>query len=155
MVKKAPRTKKAGKAPKPKKAAVAPKPRSKPRKSKEAKPPRQPSFQGEGFDRVRNPRLDELCEDIGDARERLAKAGRDEDTAISKALELMTKLGAHKYQHQKVELVLKEGKTKLSVRVLKDIVQSGGDLPSDAGGKVVEPKVAPEHANVVDDDTPF
>lgn len=91
------------------------------------------------MDRVRNQRLDNLCEAISDDRKSMATARADEQGSIQAALREMKtkKIGA--YKHAGIELAFVAGADKLRVRVTKDAEDSsqsleGGEVePPDAG----------------------
>ena len=85
-----------------------------------------------GHELVRDARLDDLCEEIGDARERLAEAKKDEQDGIDAAMERMKERKCHRYEFAKVQLTFKPGRDHLAVKVLKESTKPGGDIPTDA-----------------------
>lgn len=85
-----------------------------------------------GHELVRDARLDDLCEEIGDARARLAEAKKDEQDGIDAAMERMKERKCHRYEFAKVQLTFKPGRDHLSVKVLKESTNPGGDIPTDA-----------------------
>lgn len=79
-----------------------------------------------GMEQVRDVALDRLCEDIGDARERMNSAKADEQSSIQSALQRMQKSsdrypgGRTVYRHAGVELARIPGADKLRVRLTKE-----------------------------------
>lgn len=81
------------------------------------------------MEQVRNRRLDNLCEAIGDARETMNSAKNDEQGSIQAALQEMQRGGLQVYRHARVELARIPGAEKLRVRVTKEEGDAGaGDL---------------------------
>lgn len=119
------------------KSAKAPK---KPRtKAKDRKVQRQTALPGMG--QVRNGKLDKLCENIGEARERKNMAVTDEEGDSQLALRVMQTGNIEHYTHAGVELIRRHGADKLSIKLLKDKTAEGrtpedaaADLAGDAGG---------------------
>lgn len=111
---------------------------------KKARRPRQPKAQAlPGHELVRDARLDDICEEIGDARERLAEAKRDEKDGIEAAMDHMKERKCHRYEFAKVQLTFKPGRDRLSVKVLKESTKPGGDIPTDAAGDSTAGQDAP------------
>lgn len=92
--------------------------------SREAKPRKQrQSVRSQalpGMERVRNTRLDNLCEAIGDERESVNKAKQEEQSLIGAALNEMQRSGITVYRHSKIELARVPGAEKLRVRLTKE-----------------------------------
>lgn len=101
-----------------------------PHRKPRAKQPKQGALPGHEL--VRDARLDELCEEIGQAREELAQAKKDEEDGIAAALERMRERKCHRYEFAKVQLTFKAGQDRVAVKVLKETTSPGGDIPSDA-----------------------
>src|SRR5262245_56596823 len=76
---------------------------------------RQPTLPGaEG---MRSKRLDLLCEELGDIRDKKNKLARDEKEAISSSLAEMQRVGTHSYKHDGIVMSRLPGAEKLTVRV--------------------------------------
>lgn len=87
------------------------------------------------MERVRNQRLDNLCEAIAEDRGRLASAKADEVGSIQAALREMKQKGIGAYKHGGVELAFVPGADKLRVRLTKDAEDSSQAFePSGDGG---------------------
>lgn len=69
---------------------------------------------------VRSKKLDNLCEDIGEAREKMNGAKVDEQAAIQAALQVMQKEDRSVFRHAGVELARVPGAEKLRVRLTKE-----------------------------------
>jgi hypothetical protein len=69
---------------------------------------------------LRSQKLDNLCESIGDVRDVMNEAKRDEKNLLGVALEKMQGLNLQVYKHGRVELVRVPGSEKLRARVTKD-----------------------------------
>lgn len=103
------------------------------KKKTASRPARQPKAQQlPHTDGTRDADLDNYCEEIGDARERLASAKSDETDGIAAALTHMRDNGISKYQHAGIRLTFLPGRDKLAVKVVKEKEVSGGDGPADA-----------------------
>jgi hypothetical protein len=91
------------------------------------------------MDRVRNGRLDNLCEAISEDRKSMAAARADEQGSIQAALREMKAKHLGAYKHAGVELAFVPGEDKLRVRLTKDAEDSSqafegnGDEAPDAG----------------------
>lgn len=72
------------------------------------------------MEQVRNRRLDNLCESIGDERGTINAAKQNEASLEQAALQVMTRDGVTVYKHAGVELVRVPGADKLRVRLVKD-----------------------------------
>jgi hypothetical protein len=72
------------------------------------------------MERVRNKRLDNICEAIGDERDRKNKAQTEENSLIGTALQEMQRAKIQVYKHAGVELARVPGAEKLRVRLTKD-----------------------------------
>lgn len=83
------------------------------------------------MEQVRNRRLDNLCESIGDARETMNGAKQQEQSDIQAALQVMQRDGLQVYRHARVELSRVPGAEKLRVRLTKE--------DGDAGVEDLEP----------------
>ena len=88
-----------------------------------------------GMEQVRHVRLDRLCESIGDTREKKNALQADEDADIQAALDYMVKDKVASYHHHGIELVLRPGAFKLTVRKHKEITADGGPDGADEGGE--------------------
>ena len=69
---------------------------------------------------MRNARLDHLCEEVGDCRERMNQDRGIEQSAIRDALTEMQRTGVQAYKHAGVEFARIPGGEKLRVRLTKD-----------------------------------
>lgn len=79
--------------------------------------------------RVRNRKLDNICEAIGDERERMNKAKQEESGLIQGALQIMQRERLTVYRHARIELARVPGAEKLRVRLTKEEGDAGdGDL---------------------------
>lgn len=93
-----------------------------------------------GMAQVRNGRLDNLCEAIGEDRRTMASASADEQGSIQAALREMSSKGLSTYKHAGVELAFVPGKDKLRVRLTKDNsdsstkVDASDEEPESVGG---------------------
>lgn len=85
---------------------------------RKAAKPRQAALPGTA--QIRNKRLDHLCEEIGDARDKMNGARALEQSAIADALGEMQRTDGRAYKHAGVELARMPGGEKLRVRVTKD-----------------------------------
>lgn len=103
-----------------------------PRRNPKPKQPKQGALPGHEL--VRDARLDELCEEIGQVREELAQAKKDEQDGITAAMERMKETGCHRYEFAKIQLTFKPGRDRLAVKRLKETTKPGGDIPTDAAG---------------------
>lgn len=87
-----------------------------------------------GMGQVRNAKLDKLCENIGEARERKNEAIADEEGDSQAALRVMQDSKVDHYTHAGVELIRRHGADKLSIKLLKDKSAEGALSPdADAG----------------------
>lgn len=82
---------------------------------------------------MRNGRLDNFCESIGEDRKRIAQLKADEQGSIQGALKEMKAKNVGAYKHAGVELAFVPGADKLRVRLTNDDSDSAAGLPSDAG----------------------
>jgi len=82
-----------------------------------------------GMGQVRNKRLDKLCENIGEARERKNQAVTDEEGDSQAALRVMQDGKIDHYTHAGVELIMRRGADKLSIKLLKDKTAEGALAP--------------------------
>ena len=78
---------------------------------------KQPALPGT---RVRNVRLDRICEAIGDERDTINKAKREEQGLTQGALQTMQKATITVYRHAGIELARIPGAEKLRVRRTKE-----------------------------------
>jgi hypothetical protein len=110
-----------------KKTEKKPKPaaRKKPAPKKRPSGPRSQTLPDKSFDRIRNRRLDSICEIIAEERDRVNEARKEEVGLISSALDVMQKDGIQVYKHGGVELVRVPGAEKLRVRRVKDEGDAG------------------------------
>ncbi len=112
----------------PKKAAKA---KSKPKAVKKAV--RKPVKKGPrsqvlpGMERVRNSRLDQVCEAIGEERERMNAAKTEERGLITGALQEMQRANLSVFRHGGVELSRVPGAEKLRVRLTKEEGDAGAE----------------------------
>jgi hypothetical protein len=83
------------------------------------------------MEQVRNRRLDNICEAIGDARDQINAAKQEEQGSIQAALQVMQRDGVQVYRHARVELARIPGAEKLRVRMTKE--------EGDAGAADLEP----------------
>lgn len=89
-----------------------------------------------GMGRVRDVKLDNLCESIGEARDKMNTAKVDERSDVQAALKRMQSRNLNVYRHSKVELSRVPGGEKLRVRVVKeesDASVQGGAEAHDTG----------------------
>ncbi len=120
----------------PKKAAKA---KSKPKAVKKAA--RKPVKKGPrsqvlpGMERVRNSRLDQICEAIGEERERMNAAKTEERGLITGALQEMQRANLSVFRHGGVELSRVPGAEKLRVRLTKEEGDAGAE-DLETGGPV-------------------
>lgn len=86
-----------------------------------------------GMEHVRNRKLDNICEAIGEERERMNQAKVEEKGLIQGALQEMRQANVSVYRHSGVELARVPGAEKLRVRLTKEQGDADeGDLePSD------------------------
>lgn len=110
MAKKAPRTKKADKGPK---------------LVKHTKGPRSQTLPGHEL--VRDGRLDNLCEEIGDGLEQINKGTTAVKESKATALARMRDKGLMRYHFAGVTIRLREGADKLSVKLEKETQDPGGE----------------------------
>lgn len=107
--------------------------------------PRQPALPG--TQQLRNRRLDVLCEELGDIREKKNKLSGEERSAISDSLAEMIRAGVKAYKHAGVVMARLPGAEKLTVKLTKDhgdasdatlepgeAAGEGEDAGADAGG---------------------
>lgn len=94
-----------------------------PKAKKTRKVTRQHALPGMG--QVRNAKLDKFCENIGEARARKNEAILDEEGDSQAALRAMQSADITHYTHAGVELILRRGADKLSVKLLKDKTAEG------------------------------
>ncbi len=73
-----------------------------------------------GMERVRNRKLDNLCEAIGEERRRMNAAKLDEQASIQASLQVMQRENISIYKHAGVELARVPGAEKLRVRLTKE-----------------------------------
>ena len=73
-----------------------------------------------GMEEIRNGRLDNLCEAIGDERERMNAAKVEEQASIQAALQEMQRTSTTVYRHAGIELARVPGAEKIRVRVTKE-----------------------------------
>jgi hypothetical protein len=91
------------------------------------------------MERVRNQRLDNLCEAIGEDRRTMASARADETGSVQAALREMKRKSIGAYKHAGIELAFVPGADKLRVRLTKDAEDSSqafeasGDEAPEAG----------------------
>lgn len=88
------------------------------------------------MEQVRDTRLDNLCESIGDTREKLSELRQDEQSDLQAALKRMRERGLTSYRHAGVEMSRVPGEEKLRVRVTSRgdaTAENGPDLEDGAG----------------------
>lgn len=112
-----------------KKAKAKPKAAKKKTPARTRKPVRQPPLPG--TEQLRNKRLDQLCESIGDGRETKNKLIVEEKADLQAALREMHDRNINAYRHAGVELYRIGGEEKLRVRLTKE--DASDMTPSDAG----------------------
>lgn len=80
-------------------------------------------------------RLDRICEAIGDERDKINRAHREEKGYVQGALQVMQQSGISVYRHAGVELARIPGAEKLRVRLTKETGDADAqDLePADGG----------------------
>lgn len=133
-------------------------------KVKSGKPPKRAAAKGPrsqplpGMGQVRNRRLDTLCESIGESRDTINQATTDVNGDSQLALQVMQKDGVTHYTHAGVELILRKGADKLSVKLLKDKTAEGAPSPKgpakgdeEPAAEAAEP-AEPGHAATSDDE---
>lgn len=104
--------------------------------------PRQRSLPDGRGGHVRNVRLDRICEAIGEEREAINRARRDEQGYTQGALQVMQQAGISVYRHAGVELSRIPGAEKLRVRMTKeqgDADESDLEPPEPGAGGSLEP----------------
>lgn len=87
------------------------------------------------MEQVRNKKLDNVCEAIGEERRQMNAAKQEEQGLIQSALQVMQRDGVTVYRHSGVELARVPGAEKLRVRLTKEQGDAdAGDLEApDAG----------------------
>ncbi len=101
-----------------------------------------------GTESVRSEKLDAICENIGDERDRMNKARTETQALIGAALDIMTKKNLTVYRHDKIELARIPGADKLRVRVTKeegDADDTDNEDLGDMTGVQLRDGVAAEH----------
>ncbi len=88
-----------------------------------------------GMERVRNVRLDQICEAIGEERERMNAAKTEERGLITGALQEMQRANLSVFRHGGVELSRVPGAEKLRVRLTKEEGDAGAE-DLETGGPV-------------------
>lgn len=130
-----------------KKAKAKPKASKKKTPARQRKPVRQPPLPG--TEQLRNKRLDQLCESIGDGRETKNKLIVEEKADLQAALREMHDRNINAYRHAGVELYRIGGEEKLRVRLTKE--DASDMTPSDAGdgedstGGAIDPDEEGDH----------
>jgi hypothetical protein len=114
----------------------------KPRASKKAKSARQrhrkpASVALPGMEQTRDQRLDTLCKRIGDNTDALNELNREVDADKQAALDHMLANDVKQYHHHGVELIVRGGMAKLSVRPWKGdtVASSAPDAADEAAGE--------------------
>ena len=107
-----------------------------------------------GMEGVRNGKLDNICEAIGDARRELAIAKATERSEITSALSVMQARDITIYRHAGVELARVPGAEKLRVRLTKEEGDASveGDDPTTTG-RAVPPDDDPDDVDEGVDDS--
>jgi len=100
-------------------------PKKAPKKAARKRTLKQPPLAG--MEQVRHVVLDNMCESVGDIREKKNALQADEDGDIQVALDYMVKHDIASYHHHGLELVLRPGAYKLSVRKHREITADMGD----------------------------
>ena len=80
-----------------------------------------------GMEQVRSKALDNICEAIGDVRETMNAAKKEESGFVLSALQQMQRTSVTVYKHAGVELALVPGAEKLRVRLVKEEGDAGDD----------------------------
>lgn len=91
-----------------------------------------------GMKRVRDQKLDNICEGIADERAKKNEADTEEKSLISSALKRMQARNVNLYKHSGVELARVPGSEKLRVRLTKDTGDAevaGGETTTTNAGK--------------------
>ncbi len=91
------------------------------------------------MEQVRSRKLDNVCEGIGDERQRMNEAKSEEQGLIQAALQEMQRTGIQVYKHGGVELARVPGAEKLRVRLTKDQGDAGAEDLEPADTDVGEP----------------
>jgi len=131
------------------KRARTPKPRTakKAKKSAKAKTARQrhrkpAAVALPGMEQVRDQRLDTLCKRIGDNTDAANELNRDIDADKQAALDRMLTTDTKQYHHHGVELIVRGGMAKLSVRPWKGDTVATAPTTKDEdpldGGEAIE-----------------
>lgn len=113
-----------------------------------------------GLEQVRNRKLDNVCEGIGDERRTMNAARIEEQSLVAAAQQVME--GASPtlmaYKHAGVELVLVPGSSKLRVRLTKDTGDadhSGGTTRANNAEDTETVAVDSDDESSEDEETPF
>lgn len=134
-----------------KKPAAKPKGKTKPTRKAPAstrrKGPRSQTLPG--MDQVRNRKLDNLCEAIGEERNRMNAAKQEEQASIQAALQVMQRDNVTVYKHAGVELARVPGAEKLRVRLVKE--QGDADAGDLETGETDNDQVGDERRSAVED----
>lgn len=88
------------------------------------------------MEQVRNKRLDNLCEALGEVREQMAQQRADESGSMQAALAEMRAKNLTTYRHAGVELARVPGEEKLRVRTSKAQATAEVDEEPEAAAEV-------------------
>jgi hypothetical protein len=140
-----------------KKASGKPKGKGKAKSTRKPKPRQQALA---GMERVRSVELDEICESVGDGRDKKNKIAADEKDELRRAMKIMVAKNIHAYSHAGVRLVRVPGEEKLLVKKGKDEAteveqpEAPKQTSAERAGRSQEPAGGGENAETTGSDNP-